>query len=166
MTSTATITAKILRATDWSTMFSGEEFRVVVLQVCPSCNVAEAHAVELLETPGEAKCQICLKVAIYAVPTLITIHQERAAHNAECKICRYANQTGRNCSVGQELWAQEHKMTGRGHTPFMVRRVRKCSAVYTEYRTYGAWTLREAKALASVHGGELIDLTHIYKIAE
>lgn len=101
-----------------------------------------------------------------AQQTVITAFKERNEHYAVCERCEAASQTGQACcEVGRELYVRIKTHSARRETPYVVRRKRTFGTGYVEVRNTGCWTLRQAKAQASVQGGEVIDQTHLYTVA-
>ena len=73
-----------LKTGEWTTDYSGAEFRIITLDRCLHCQTAEAHAAE--ERTGEIKCMVCCKTVEIETRIEITVWAEEAAHNAKCAL--------------------------------------------------------------------------------
>lgn len=56
--------ASPIRTFGWTEGFNGK-FRVVTVDRCPTCQVAEAHTVQYDDGTGTGKCQVCCNVVSY-----------------------------------------------------------------------------------------------------
>lgn len=59
-------TATVVRSTSWTEGFD-YSFRTVVMDVCPLCRVAEAHATQYEDHPELDRCEVCTSRVILPV---------------------------------------------------------------------------------------------------
>lgn len=162
-------TATALSTGQWTDGYDGE-FRIVVLDECPTCKVRTAHAMETRD--GAIECLVCLKPVRIAtppdatflepqMPIKITSYADHQAHTrATCTKCT----PGYDCDERMRLYTAMSRDLGACRTPYVARTIRKFSTGYVEIRDRGCWTLKAAVATASVQGGEVVDQTHLYTI--
>jgi hypothetical protein len=169
MTTTPAITATVLRTTEWGPMFDGQIFRVAVMEVCPSCGTAEAHAVEIQDQPELSKCWVCNRLVTLPVdeapePELITSYEALANHTRDTCTNKPRCTEGRDCDERLNLYSAMSRDEARCRTPYKVTRVTRYETGYVETRNLGRWSQRAAEATAATFGGTVVDQTHLYRI--
>lgn len=161
MTTTATTQATVLRYTPWGPCSNGETIRVAVMETCPVCKTAEAHAVETQGKPELSECWVCCKLVTLPVdeapePELITSYEAHAAHTREACESKPRCSAARTCDEGMKLYEAMKRDESARRTPYV--------ATSQWGRKQGCWTLKHATAHASVQHGEVIDQTHLFRI--
>lgn len=156
----------VIRTTAWGTMFDGTEFRVAVLETCPACGTAEAHALEIKDQPEESKCWVCLAPVTLPAdedPELISSYEALMAHTRDTCTNKPRCTAGRDCDERLDLYSAMSRDEAKCRTPYKVTRVTRFETGYVETRNLGRWSQRAAEATAGTFGGEVVDQTHLYR---